>query len=246
MKARVDAAQNQLNGVRNNMAALEALWLELRNVFPSGAMAPEFLRDEDSPAAQVLRKPQMAAGGLPPVRIPVLALRWRPGAAMNTTPLWSTMRSGLYCVFHQLQTGALEPESVELTVCCAEGRWFCSREEEDHKFAALLFYQVLHRDQPVACTARIGTVHALLDVPKNELAEAAGLGVRSVGALWRVPPLDEEDFFRAFMRDSPLWEAVEDFLYQRRRVRVGEALNAEARREPIASVMPVPGPLRAQ
>ena len=58
--------------------------------------------------------------------------------------------------------------------------------------------------------------------------------------------MDEEDFFRAFMRDSPLWEAVEDFLYQRRRARVGDALNAEARREPISSVMHVPGPLRAQ
>merc|ERR1711879_458373 len=84
----------------------------------------------------------------------------------------------------------------------------------------------------------------LLDVPKAKLADSSGLDVQSVGALWRVPPLDEEDFFRAFMRDSPLWEAVEDFLYQRRRTRVGEALQAEARREPVASVMHVPGPLR--
>jgi hypothetical protein len=245
MKARVEAANNQLNGIRNNMAGMEALWQELRSLMPSGAMAAEFMRDEESPAAEVLRKPQMAAGGLPPVRIPVLALRWRPGAAINTTPLWSAMRSGLFCIFHQLQTGALQPEDVELTVCCAEGRWFCSRSEEDNKFAALLLYQSLHRDQPVACTGRVGTVHALLEVSKTELANAAGLSVRSTGALWRVPPLDEEDFFRAFMRDSPLWEAVEDFLYQRRRKRVGEAMDAEARREPISSVVHVPGPLRA-
>lgn len=244
MKARVEAARNELAGVRNTMSGMEALWLELRNVAPCAAYAAEFLRDDDSPAAQVLRRPQMAAGGLPPVRIPVLALRWRPGAGINTTPLWSTMRAGLFCIFHQLQTGALQPEEVELTVCCADGRWFCTREEEDHRFAALLFYQVLHRDAPVACSCRVGTVHALLDVPKSELTQAAGLGVRSVGALWRVPPLDEEDFFRAFMRDSPLWEAVEDFLYQRRKSRVNDALQAEARREPISSVVHVPGPLR--
>merc|ERR1712187_267172 len=95
--------------------------------------------------------------------------------------------------------------------------------------------QALHRDMPVSCTCRVGTVHALLDLPKDDLATAAGLSARSVGSLWRVPPLDEEDFFRAFMRDSPLREAVEDFLYQRRKNRVSEALQAEAKREPSRS-----------
>jgi len=246
MRARVETAHNELQGVRNAKAGMEALWFELRNIAPCFGLAAEFLRDEESPAAQVIRGPQMAAGGLPPVRIPVCALRWRPGAAINTTPLWSSVRTGLYCIFHQLQTGALNPENVELTVCCADGRWFCSRDEDDDKFAALLLYQALHRDTPVACTCRVGTVHALLDIPKGELATAAGLSVRSSGALWRVPPLDEEDFFRAFMRDSPLWEVVEDFLYQRRRTRVDDALQAEAMRNPIESVIRVPGPLAQQ
>jgi hypothetical protein len=246
MRARLENSHNEMQGMRNAKAAIEALWFELQSIAPCFGLAAEFLRDEESPAAQVLRSPQMAAGGLPPVRIPVCALRWRPGAAINTTPLWSAVRSGLFCIFHQLQTGALLPENVELTVCCADGRWFCSRDEDDDKFAALLLYQALHRDMPVACTCRVGSVNALLDMPRGELATAAGLSVRSSGALWRVPPLDEEDFFRAFMRDSPLWEVVEDFLYQRRRMRVDDALQAEAKRNPIESVIRVPGPLAKQ
>jgi len=244
MRARVDGARNEVQGVRSALAGREALWTELRNVAPCATAAAEFLRDPDSPAVKAVQNPRLSAGGLPPVRIPVLALRWRPGAAMDTTPMWSAVRHGFFCIFHQLQSGGLQPEEVELTVCCAEGRWFCSRTEEDDRFAALLLFQALHRDVPVAATCRIGTVHALLETPKAELAAASGLGVRCTNALWRTPPLDEEDFFRAFMRDSPLWETVEDFLYQRRRARVDEAMQAHAKREPIKSVMDVPGPLR--
>merc|ERR1711972_565437 len=214
---------------------------------------------EDSEAAQVVRGPQLAAGGFPPVRIPVVALRWRPGAGINTTPTWPAVQSGLYCYFHQLQTGALLPKDVELTVCCVDGRWFCAREEEDYKFGALLFYQVLHRDMLVECTCRVGSVHALLDIPKGDLANAAGLSARSVGALWRVPPLEEEDFFNAFMLDAPknFREAVKDFLHHRRRSRVDESMQAEAKRNhefmqaeakrnPIGSVIQLPNSIAAQ
>lgn len=244
MQARVEQGRNELAGLRSALSGMESMWGEVRSAAPCCAAAAEFLRDPDSPAVRLLQQPRNAVSAGPSVRIPVLALRWRPGAALNTTPAWSAVRSGLYCTFHQLQTGAVQPEELELAVCCAEGRWVCTREEDDASFAALLMYQVLHRDAPVAPSCRIGSVHALTDRPQD-LASAAGLSVRSSGALWRTPPLDEEDFFRAFMRDSPLWEVVEEFLYQRRRLRVEGALQAEARRDPIGAVVPVvPGPLR--
>merc|ERR1719277_2349855 len=129
-------------------------------------------------------------------------------------------------MFHQLQTGARLPEQVELTVCCANGHWFCTREEEAAQFAALLLYQALHRDAPVVATCRVGSPHALLNAPP---AGFAGLGVRSTNALWRTPPLDDEDFLRALLAGTPLKDQLEGFFYQQRRGRVDEALREEAK-----------------
>jgi len=246
LRQRIEGNRGELQGVRKVLAAQEALWSEVQSIAPCLAAAAEFLRDPQSPAAQLVQGPApLAPGGPAPVRIPVAALRWGPSLALDTTPGWAALRDGIYGLFHRLQAGSLLPEHLELTVCCAAGRWFCTREEECGRFAALLMYQALHRDAPVAATCRVGTAHALLGLTGAELASFTGLGVRCAGALWRTPPLDDEEFLRAVLRGAPLREAFEDFLYQQRRGRVEEALREEARRDPVGSVASAQGPLRA-
>lgn len=245
LQQQLEGRGSELHGARRALAGKEATWLELRSILPSGAAAVEFLRDPGVTAAHALQShSSQAPGGPAPVRIPVLSLRWGPNLALNTTPTWWACRDGIYSVFHQLQTGALAPEQVELTVCVAEGRWFCTREEEGPLFAALLMYQAMRRDAMVAPTCRIRTPFAVLNMTEHELAQCNGLSVCSVRPQWRMPPREHEDFLQAFLHDSPLREDVEHFIHMRRRGRVEAAHAEEARRDPLGSVMPVPGPLR--
>jgi len=139
----------------------------------------------------------------------------------------------------------VQPEDIHLTTCCVEGRWFCAREDDAPRLAALLMFQALHRDMPVLATCRVGTAHSLLTVSPVELVEATGLSVRCSGALWRTPPLDEEEFMRALLRGSPLQQTFEEFLYKRRRDRVEDALREEGKQDPFSTLAPSLGPRHA-
>jgi len=243
LRRRIDGGKDELLGVRRVLAATEAILAEVQSISSCTNAAAEFLRDPSTPAAQLANGPMaLAAGGPAPVRVPVLALRWAPGAAMDTTPVLRALRAdGVYGIFHQLQTGAKLPEQIELTVCCADGRWFCARPEEAHRFAALLFFQALHRDAPVSATCRVGSVHSLMNAPP---VDVTGLGIRSAGTLWRTPPLDDEDFLKALLSGTQVKEDLEQFFQGRRRGRVEDALREEAVWDPVGSVIPLPGPLR--
>lgn len=235
LRAKLEGGREELHGVRKVKAGLEGTLAEIQSISPCTFAAAEFLHDPDSGAAQHARSHEvLAPGGPPPVRMPVLALRWAPGATLDTTPILKALRAdGLFGLFHQLQAGSKVPEQVELTICFVHGRWFCAREEEATQFAALLMYQALHRDAPVQATCRVGSPHSLLNTPP---AGFPGLGVRSAGALWRTPPLDEEDFLRALLAGTPLKDQLETFFYHQRRGRVEDALREEATRDPVGSV----------
>eukprot|EP00811_Abedinium_folium_P006080 NODE_15595_length_1041_cov_5.629103.p1 GENE.NODE_15595_length_1041_cov_5.629103~~NODE_15595_length_1041_cov_5.629103.p1 ORF type:complete len:322 (+),score=108.19 NODE_15595_length_1041_cov_5.629103:120-968(+) len=245
MRSLFDGSRAELQVVKQALQIAELRWREINMLSPSFATTIEFMRDPSNPAAEVANLPPYTAGGAAPVRIPVLALRWRPGAGLNTTPIWTALRSGLFAIFHQLQVGALQPEDLELAVCCLDGRWYCTRDEEAPRFASLLMFQALHRDVPVVPTCRVSSPHAMRGVPRSELTDGVGLNVRSWGALWHTPPADEEDFLRALMRDSPFLEPFEALVLERQRGRVDEALRAEAVRDPVGSVVSVPPALRA-
>lgn len=236
LRLHIEGLSNKHNGVRRAMGTLEETLAELQSLAPCVLAAVEFLRDSDNPAALQARGPEsLAPGGPAAVRVPVLALRWPPGASLNTTPGWQALREGIYGLFHQLQTGAMLPDQVELSICEAEGRWFVSREEDSFRFAALLLYQALHRDAPVSVMCRVTTSHELLGLPKSDLVQYTGLGVRSTGALWRTPPADEEDFLKAVTQGARLREALVEFFYNQRRKRVEGAWEDEQRQDPTAS-----------
>merc|ERR1712060_323022 len=99
-------------------------------------------------------------------------------------------------------------------------------------------------DAPVAATCRIASLHSLDMPPASELGAFIGLGARSAGNMWHTPPSDPEEFLRQFTSDSPLSVALQEFFYGRRKSRVDEALREESRRDPVGSVLQVPGPLR--
>lgn len=242
LRRRVEGNRDELQGVRKVLVATEATMAEIHKISPCTHAAAEFLRDPSTPAAQLANGPNpLAAGGPPPVRLPVLALRWAPGITVDTTPVLSTLRQdGVYGMLHQLQSGVKQPDQVELTVCSAHGSWFCAKSEEAPRFAALLLFQALHRDAPVAATCRVTPVAAL---PKMPTIEFAGLGVRNGDVLWRTPPLDDEDFFKALLVGSPLKEKLEQFFYIQRRDRVQEALQEDTKRNPVTSVTALPGKL---
>lgn len=237
MRRKVEGGREELQGVRKVLTGLEGTLAEIQSLAPSALAAAEFIHDPETAAAQQARSHEvLAPGGPPPVRMPVLALRWGPGIGLDTTPVLTALRTdGLFGLFHQLATGAKQPEQVELTICFLHGRWFCTREEEAAHFAALLAYQALHRDAPVQATCRVGSPHSLLNPPT---AGFTGLGVRSVNALWRTPPLDDEDFLRLLVAGTPLKDRLEAFFYEQRRGRVHEALREEAQRDPVGSVLP--------
>eukprot|EP00931_Biecheleriopsis_adriatica_P045276 TRINITY_DN25953_c0_g1_i1.p1 TRINITY_DN25953_c0_g1~~TRINITY_DN25953_c0_g1_i1.p1 ORF type:complete len:443 (-),score=111.00 TRINITY_DN25953_c0_g1_i1:52-1380(-) len=242
LERRLEAEHNELVGMRQVVNNLEAQFTEVRSLLPAALQAATFALDPESPAAKVAHGPQqLSAAGPPAVRVPVLALRWFPGATLNSTPCWQAIREGVYGMLHQLQTGATLPEQVELTVCEADGRWYCTQDAEVHLFAALLMYQALHRDAPVSALCRVSSPHSLLGLPKTDLTRHTGLSVVSSGAKWRVAPQEEEEFLRAFMSGSQLHEAVEDFLLERRRGRVDNAWQEEVKRDPFN---PVPLTLR--
>eukprot|EP00930_Biecheleria_cincta_P029200 TRINITY_DN20328_c0_g2_i1.p1 TRINITY_DN20328_c0_g2~~TRINITY_DN20328_c0_g2_i1.p1 ORF type:complete len:589 (+),score=138.48 TRINITY_DN20328_c0_g2_i1:65-1831(+) len=236
LRLHIEGWSNKHQGVRRAMSTLEETFAEVQSVAPCVLAAVEFLRDSENPAAVQAKGPEsLAPGGPAAVRVPVLALRWPPGASLNTTPGWQALREGIYGLFHQLQTGAMLPDQVELSICEAEGRWFVSREDDSFRFAALLLYQALHRDAPVSVMCRVTTSHELLGLPKSDLVQYPGLGVRSTGALWRTPPANEEDFLKAVTQGSTLREALVEFFYQQRRKRVEGAWEDEQRQDPTIS-----------
>lgn len=229
MEKRLEAEHLELLRSRQVVANLESLLVEVRSAMPSLISSVAFARDADSAALKLARGPVLLSLNSS-VKVPVLALRWGPKLTLNSTPGWQALREGLFALFHQLQTGALLPEQVELKICEVEGRWFCCEESEADRFAALLMYQALHRDAPVCATCRVQSAHKVMLTPKEELEKHSGLRVVSAGALWRTPPQDEEDFLRTLLLGSSLQEVFLDFLYQRRRGRVEDAFEEELRR----------------
>ncbi|CAE7233610.1 cbpA [Symbiodinium natans] len=226
LQQRLEAEHRELVTCRQAAGVSEAVLAEVRSLVPIAIGAVDFVRDSESPAMKLARGPVLLSANTS-VRIPVLALRWGPGASLNSTPGWQAVREGLFALLHQLQSGATMPEKVELSVCEVDGRWFCCEASEAHRFAALLMYQVLHRDAPVCPTCRVTSAHKVLSIPKEDFRQHSGLSVMSCGAVWRDPPKDDEDFLRAFLVGSPLKEAMIDFLYHQRRNRVEDALQRE-------------------
>ncbi|CAJ1384444.1 unnamed protein product [Effrenium voratum] len=229
LERRLEAQHQELIAARKVVADREAVLAEVRCILPSTLHCVDFLRDTDSPALKLARGPVLLSMNTS-VRVPVLALRWGPGISLNSTPSWQALRGGLFALLHQLQTGATLPEQVELTVCEANGRWFCCEQSEAPRFAALLLFQALKRDMPVAATCRVGSPHKVMSL-QEEMTQHNGLSVLSSGAIWRTPPQDEEDFLRALLVDSPLRDVVNDFLYHQRRSRVEDAFEEELKRD---------------
>eukprot|EP00434_Breviolum_minutum_P015498 symbB.v1.2.013651.t1/scaffold966.1/size148232/4 len=153
MEKRLEVEHAEVLRSRQVVANLQATIAEVRLMMPSLMNSVEFAQDPQSPALKLARGPVLLSQNTS-VRVPVLALRWSPKSALNSTPGWQALREGLFALFHQLQTGALLPEQVELHVCEVGGRWFCCEESEAERFAALLMYQALHRDAPIAATCR--------------------------------------------------------------------------------------------
>lgn len=237
LREKVDSLRRELQGVRSHYSDVDRMWTEAQALSPCVTQAAEFTIDPESPAARVLRLPVQTIGGAPCVRLPVSALRWRPGASMDTTPGWPTLRGqntcrprstlppvGLYCLLHQLQTGAVSAEEIELTVCCAEGRWFMTQQDDDHRFAALLMFQSLRRDAPVAVTCRVGSPDVLLGMTIADLAIHTGLSLRDARAQWRTPPENDEAFLECFLRNSPFAAEIHELVTDRQRRRARSAL----------------------
>ncbi|CAK9096708.1 Curved DNA-binding protein [Durusdinium trenchii] len=229
LERRLEAERNEAIQNRQVMSNLESTVAEIRSVMPSLLEAADFLRDPHSPALKMARGPVLLSVNSS-VRIPVLALRWAPKLGLNSTPGWAALREGLFALFHQLQTGAMVPEQVELRVCEAGGRWFCCEEQDTGPFAALLMFQALHRDAPISATCRMSTKVML---PAEELEKHSGLSVLSTAAMWRTPPQHEEDFLRALLVGSSLEEVFRDFLYHQRRGRVEDAFEEELKRDGV-------------
>lgn len=180
--------------------------------------------------------------------MPVLALEWPPNTELGVALDWHTLAAGgFFDLLSRLCTGETEPESLELTVCCMDGRWIAALhgEVEAPRLAALAAFQALRPDIPLFAYCRVVPMkrpllpRGLLELDRRRRSTPP-VGTSAAAARGTVatsPGVDDEARFRSFLRGCPLEREVLAGLSYVRAAHPESLLRAQ--QVPLSPVLPV-------